>query len=128
VTTATTRADSQRAAVAWLAIAIVSLVGLALLTVALVAHVLIPGDKQLLDLAKTWTGWAIVWNVFSELGNYPMVPTGFGLVIWLLFKKRRREAVLVIILFAAATGGSTNFCGDRFVATIKFDTTLAALK
>jgi uncharacterized protein (TIGR02001 family) len=28
----------------------------------------------------------------------------------------------------AATGGSSNFCGNRFVATIKFDTTLAALK
>jgi undecaprenyl-diphosphatase len=106
VTTATTRANSQRAAVAWLAIAIVSLVGLALLTFALVSRVVIPGDRQLLDLAVTWTGWALVWDVFSELGNYPMVPTGFGLVIWLLFKKRRREALLVIILFAVATGGS----------------------
>jgi hypothetical protein len=28
----------------------------------------------------------------------------------------------------AATGGSSNLCGNRFVATIKFDTTLAALK
>jgi undecaprenyl-diphosphatase len=106
VTTATTRADSQRAATAWLWIAIVSFIGLALLTAALVTHVVIPGDKQLLDMAVTWTGWALVWNVFSELGNYPMVPTGFGLVIWLLFKKRRREAVLVIVLFAVATGGS----------------------
>jgi len=65
-----------------------------------------PFDKQLLDLAVTWTGWSLVWNVFSELGNYPMVPTGFGLVIWLLFKKRRREALLVVLLFAAATAGS----------------------
>ena len=87
-------------------VAIVSFVGLALLTAALVAHVVIPGDKQLLDLAKSWTGWALVWNVFSELGNIPMIPTGFGFVIWLLFKKRRREALLVIILFAVATGGS----------------------
>jgi len=106
VTTATTRADSQRAASAWLWIAIVSLVGLALLTFALVSHVVIPGDRQLLDIAVTWTGGTLAWNVFSELGNYPMVPTGFGLVIWLLFKKRRREAVLVIVLFASATGGS----------------------
>jgi len=106
VTTATTRADSQRAASAWLWIAIVSLVGLALLTFALVSHVVIPGDRQLLDTAVTWTGGTLAWNVFSELGNYPMIPTGFGLVIWLLFKKRRREAVLVIVLFAAATGGS----------------------
>jgi undecaprenyl-diphosphatase len=106
VTTATTRSDSQRAAVAWLAIAIVSLVGLALLTFALVSRVAIPGDRQLLDLATTWTGGALAWNVFSELGNIPMIPTGFALVIWLLFKKRRREAVLVVLLFAAATAGS----------------------
>jgi len=106
VTTATTRADSQRAATAWLWIAIVSFIGLALVTAAVVTRVVFPGDKELLDMAKSWTGWALVWNVFSELGNYPMVPTGFGLVIWLLFKKRRREAVLVLVLFAVATGGS----------------------
>jgi len=103
-----TAADSRahRVAATWLGIALVSLVGLALLTVALVSHVVFPFDKQLLDLAVTWTGWSLVWNVFSELGNYPMVPTGFGLVIWLLFKKRRREALLVVLLFAAATAGS----------------------
>jgi hypothetical protein len=28
----------------------------------------------------------------------------------------------------AASGGSSNLCGDRFVATLKFDTTLSALK
>jgi undecaprenyl-diphosphatase len=106
VTTRSARSDAHRAAIAWLAIALVSLVGLALLTLVLVSHVVIPGDKQLLDLAVTWTGGTLAWNVFSELGNYPMIPTGFGLVIWLLFKKRRREAVVVIILFAAATAGS----------------------
>lgn len=89
-----------------MAIAIVCLVGFAVLTVALARHVVIPGDKQLLDLAVTWTPFTLAWNVFSELGNYPMVPTGFGLVVWLLFKKRRREALLVIILFGMATGGS----------------------
>ncbi len=89
-----------------MAIAIVCLVGFAVLTVALASHVVIPGDKQLLDLAVTWTPFTLAWNVFSELGNYPMVPTGFGLVVWLLFKKRRREALLVIILFGMATGGS----------------------
>lgn len=106
VTTATTRSDSLRAAQAWLVIAIVSLVGLALVTFAVASRAVIPGDKELLNLAVTWTGWALVWNVFSELGNYPMVPTGFGFVIWLLFKKRRREALLVVVLFAVATGGS----------------------
>jgi PAP2 superfamily len=93
-------------AATWLAIALISLVGLALLTVALMSYVVIPFDKPLLDLAVTWTGGTLAWNVFSELGNYPMVPAGFGLVIWLLFRKRRREALLVILLYAAATAGS----------------------
>jgi len=31
-------------------------------------------------------------------------------------------------LYGAALGGSANMCGDRFVATLKFDTTLSALK
>ncbi len=106
MTSPPSRSDAQRVARAWLAIAIVSLVGFALLTVAIASHVVIPGDKQLLDLAVTWTPFTLAWNVFSELGNYPMVPTGFGLVVWLLFKKRGREALLVVILFAAATGGS----------------------
>jgi membrane-associated phospholipid phosphatase len=104
--TSADRSNAQRVAAAWLAIALVSLAGLALLTVALMSHVVIPGDKELLDTAVTWTGGALVWNIFSELGNYPMIPTGLGLVIWLLFKKRRREALLVILLFAAATAGS----------------------
>lgn len=95
-----------RAAAAWLAIGLISLVGLALLTVALYDRVVFPFDRPLLDLAVGWTSWALVWNVFSELGNYPMIPTGFGFVIWLLFKKRRREAALVLILFAVATAGS----------------------
>jgi len=97
---------ARRAAVRWLAIALVSLVGLVVVTLTLLSHVVIPFDKPLLDLAVTWTGGTLVWSVFSELGDYPMVPTGFGLVVWLLFKKRRREAVLVLLLFAAATAGS----------------------
>lgn len=99
-------AHARRMALAWLVIGIVGLVGLALLTIALIGHVVIPFDKSLLDLAVMWTGWALVWNVFSELGDYPMIPTGLGLVVWLLFKKRRREALLVLILFAVATAGS----------------------
>jgi undecaprenyl-diphosphatase len=96
----------ERAAHAWLAIGIIGLVGFVLMTAALLVHVVFAFDRQLLDTAITWTGWALVWNIFSELGDYPMVPTGFGLVVWLIFKKRRREAVLCILLFAAATAGS----------------------
>ena len=106
VTRPSTRSEATRVATAWLVIAILSFIGFAVLTYVLSAHVVIPGDKELLNTAVSWTGGTIVWAIFSELGNYPMVPTGFGLVVWLLFKKRRREALLVIILFAVATGGS----------------------
>jgi undecaprenyl-diphosphatase len=102
----TSDSDARRGARAWLVIGLAGLIGLALLTVVLMSHVVIPFDKPLLDRAVTWTGWALVWNVFSELGDYPMIPTGLGLVVWLLFKRRRREAVIVLILFAVATAGS----------------------
>jgi membrane-associated phospholipid phosphatase len=106
VMTSDYRDSADRAAHAWLAIAVVSLAALGLLTVALMQHVVMPFDKPLLDLAVSWSGATVLWNVFSELGNYPMIPTGFGFVIWLLYKKRRREALLVVLLFAAATAGS----------------------
>ena len=66
----------------------------------------LPFDKPWLDLAMSWTAYQGVWNLFSDLGNLPMIPTGIGFVIWLWYKKRRREAVLVLLLFAAATAGS----------------------
>lgn len=100
------KADAHRVATRWLVIALVSLVGLALLTIALMARMVLPFDHALLDVAITWKSLDTVWNLFSELGNLPMIPTGFGFVAWLLYKKRRREALLVVLLFAAATAGS----------------------
>lgn len=100
------RSGSARDARLWLAIAIVSLGGLALLTFVVASHIPLPFDQPLLDMARSWTAWTNVWNFFSDLGNLPMIPTGIGFVLWLLYKKRRREALLVILLFAAATAGS----------------------
>ncbi len=100
------RSEAARDARLWLAIAIVSIVGLALLTVVVMLHVVLPFDQPLLETAKSLTAWTSVWNFFSELGNLPMIPTGAGFVVWLLYKKRRREALLVILIFAAATGAS----------------------
>lgn len=100
------RSERDRDARRWLAIALVSLAGLALLTVVVGSHIALPFDQPLLEMARGWTGWTSVWNFFSDMGNLPMIPTGFGFVLWLLYKKRRREALLVILLFAAATAGS----------------------
>lgn len=90
----------------WLAIALISLVGLGLLTVVVGSQIAVPFDRPWLDLAMSWTAYEGVWNVFSDLGNLPMIPIGIGFVAWLWYKKRRREAVLVLLLFAAATAGS----------------------
>jgi undecaprenyl-diphosphatase len=95
-----------RAAVSWLAIALVSLAGLALLTVAVMSKVVIPFDQPLLALAATWAGAKAFWDAISTIGNYPMIPIGLGFVVWLYVKKRRREALLVFLLLAAATAGS----------------------
>jgi membrane-associated phospholipid phosphatase len=70
------------------------------------SQVVLPFDRPLLDLAMSWSAYQGAWNLFSELGNLPMIPTGIGFVGWLWYKKRRREAVLVLLLFAAATAGS----------------------
>jgi membrane-associated phospholipid phosphatase len=95
-----------RAAASWLAIALVSLAGLGLLTVAVMSKVVIPFDQPLLALAGTWAGWNAFWDAISTIGNYPMIPIGLGFVVWLYVKKRRREALLVFLLLAAATAGS----------------------
>jgi undecaprenyl-diphosphatase len=101
-----TDSGAGRAAIAWLAIALVSLLGLVLLTIAMMSKVVIPFDQPLLALAGTWAGWQTLWDAMSSIGNYPMIPIGLGFVAWLYWKKRRREALLVFVLLAAATGAS----------------------
>lgn len=100
------RSEVERSARRWLAIALVSLVGLGLLTAAVMSQTVLPFDRPLLDLAMSWSQYEGVWNVFSDLGNLPMIPAALGFVGWLWYKKRRREAVIVLLLFAAATAGS----------------------
>lgn len=99
------RSPSQRSAIAWLAIAIVSLAGLAALTVVATSQGLLPFDRPLLATAVTWDAWRAVWEFFSFFGNLPMIPIAIGLVVWLIITKRRREAFVVIVLFALATAG-----------------------
>jgi undecaprenyl-diphosphatase len=98
-----TRQRSDRNATAWLALALLSLAGLVILTIVVGSHVVIPFDKPLLDLASTWSSLDPVWNLFTTLGNLPMIPIGLGFVVWLWWKGRHREAIVVFLLLAAAT-------------------------
>jgi undecaprenyl-diphosphatase len=97
------QSPTDRRATEWLALALVTVVGLILLTVVISSQAVIPFDRPLLDLAGTWSALAPVWNLFSTLGNLPMIPIGLGFVVWLWWKGRHREAVLVFLLLAAAT-------------------------
>ncbi len=91
---------------AWLLLALLGLGGFVLLTVAVASKVVLPFDRPLLDLARTWQGWAPMWRLISESANIPLVVIGFGIVIWLFVTKRRREALLVLLLLASITAGS----------------------
>ena len=102
----TAHSDPEGNARRWLAIALISVLGLVLLTVAVMSKTVLPFDKPLLDQAMSWSAYEGVWNVFSEAGNLPMIPIGLGFVGWLWYKKRHREAILVLLLFALATAGS----------------------
>jgi undecaprenyl-diphosphatase len=97
------RQRSARSANAWLALALVGLAGLALVTIVVGSHVVVPFDQPLVDVASTWTSLTAIWNLFSTLGNLPMIPIGLGFVVWLWWKGRHREAILVLLLLAAAT-------------------------
>jgi membrane-associated phospholipid phosphatase len=102
-TTVNAQPRTDRNATAWLALALVSLAGLVILTVVVGSHVVIPFDRPLLDLASSWSSLDAVWNLFTTLGNLPMIPIGLGFVVWLWWKGRHREAIVVFLLLAAAT-------------------------
>jgi undecaprenyl-diphosphatase len=94
---------SDRNAQAWLALGLVGIAGLVIMTILVGSHVVIPFDKPFLDLASSWSSLDPVWNLFSTLGNLPMIPIGLGFVVWLWWKGRHREAIVVFLLLAAAT-------------------------
>ena len=90
----------------WLAIAVVSLAGLAVLTLAVAGKVVFPFDLPLLTIAHTWDGNPDLWKAISETANIPLIVIGLGFVVWLFVTKRRREALVVLVMLAAVTGGS----------------------
>jgi undecaprenyl-diphosphatase len=95
-----------RSNVGWLLLAILSLAGFVVLTLAVASRVVFPFDPPLLALARAWDGWPAVWQAVSQSANIPLIVIGVGLVLWLFFTKRRREAVLVILMLVAVTAGS----------------------
>lgn len=102
-------ADHSRAGhsnAGWLLIALLSLAGFVVLTVAVASRVVFPFDQSLLALARSWDGWPDVWHAISESANIPLIVIGFGFVVWLFLTKRHREAVLVLLMLAAVTAGS----------------------
>ena len=103
---ATAHAKADKTNSAWLVVAVMGLVGFALLTWAVWAMVVFPFDQPLLTLTHTWDGNPDIWKVVSETANIPLIVIGLGFVIWLFVTKRRREAVLVLLMLVAVTAGS----------------------
>jgi undecaprenyl-diphosphatase len=92
--------------VALLVIALLSFVGLILLTGAVVRSVVFPFDQPLLNLIHGWDGAPVVWNTISQGANIPLIVVGLGFVLWLFFTNRRREAIVVVLMLVAVTAGS----------------------
>ncbi len=96
----------QSSTVALLVIALLSIVGLILLTVAVARSVVFPFDQPLLSLIHGWDGTPVVWNTISQGANIPLIVVGLGFVLWLFFTNRRREALVVVLMLVAVTAGS----------------------
>jgi undecaprenyl-diphosphatase len=94
------------ASIAWPIVALIGAVGLAALTAALMAGVVFPFDRSLLDFARAWSGPSVTWEVVSQSANIPLIVLGVGFVAWLLWHRRYREAILVIGVLIAVTAGS----------------------
>ena len=90
----------------WLVLGAVSLVALAILSVAVADKVSFPFDRPILAYFHTWDGDPDIWKAVSETANIPLIVIGIGFVVWLFLRRRRREALLVLVLLAVVTGGS----------------------
>ncbi len=87
-------------------IAIVGLVGFAILTVVLYAHVTPFFDPPIRDALLQYKAWHTLWNDISEAANFPMIGIAVGIVAFLWWRHRRREAILVAITLGLVTAGS----------------------
>lgn len=90
----------------WLLLTIIGVVGFALLTIAVTNQATQAFDQSVIAQVAPLAQYDSVWNFFSELGNYPMIPIGLGYAVWLWWHGRHREAILAVVLFAIATAVS----------------------
>jgi len=90
----------------WSAVAVLGLLGFAVVTALVAGRVTFPFDQPLLDATKGLGAYMVAWRDLSESANLPLVAVGVAIVGWLLWKHRRREALLVVVLLAVATAGS----------------------
>lgn len=97
---------SDATSIAALLVGLLSLAGFVLLTLIVAARVTLPFDQPILDVARSWDGWPVVWEAISQSANIPLIVIGLALVAWLFLTRRRREALLVLVLLAAVTAGS----------------------
>ncbi len=83
--------------VPWIVLAAIGAIGLAALTAALMAGVVFPFDRPILDFAKAWGGPRITWEAVSQSANIPPIVLGVGFVALQLWHRRYREAILTIL-------------------------------
>lgn len=94
------------ASMAWLAIAFVGFAGFVALAWIVFSKITLAFDQPLLDLARTWSDLADLWNVLSIAAYLPLAALAVGFILWLFVNHRRREALMVIVLLVAVTAGS----------------------
>ena len=99
-------ADAPYATRAWLILALLAFVAFAGITLLVDARVNFWFDQPVLDIAHNLAGLAPLWNLISNLANYPMIGVGVGIVLWLWHANRRHEALLAVFVLIAATAGS----------------------
>lgn len=87
-------------------LAIVGLVGFAILTVVLYARITPFFDPPIRDALLQYRAWHDLWNGISEAANFPMIGIAVAIVAFLWWKGRRREAILVAITLGLVTAGS----------------------
>jgi len=88
----------------WLLLAILGVIGFAVMTVLVANHQTDTIDKPLLASAvQAGQGLDGLWNALSTFGNYPMIPIAIAFVLWLIWTKERREALVVIIILAVVS-------------------------
>lgn len=90
----------------WLILAIVSLVGFVVLTLAVKAGLLLTVDREVLAHVHQAVPRGGFWDLVSQSAKYPLIVVGLGFAGWLVLTGRRREAIAALALMAGVTFAS----------------------